>query len=263
MVYEVPSAAVEAECLRHRHLATVADPETIRLFDRVGVGAGWKCLEVGMGGGSIAAHLAERVGAQGEVLATDIDLRLKDTFLPHPPPHLQIKQHDITSDALPEKYFDLAHGRAVLEHLPEPEQGLAAMVAATRPGGWVIVEDSNWLLFDQQPMPEPFGEFMRLIRSLIESGVQDYQRNFSARIIPAMREAGLENIHCDGYFWGMEGGKPSLEFLILGFEWLIPELEKKNLVDGDLARRAIAQARQEDFMLISPTHVSAIGQVPA
>lgn len=263
MTYTVPSDAVEAEQLRHRHLATVADPWTIRMFDQAGVGADWKCLEVGMGGGSVAAHLAERVGPRGEVLATDIDLRLKDVFLSDPPPHLQIKQHDITADSLPQKYFDLSHGRAVLEHLPEPQKGLEAMVAATRPGGWVIVEGSNWVLFDQQPMPEPFGEFMRAMRGLVESGIQDHQRNFSSGVIPAIQQAGLENIHCEGHFWCMRGGQPSLEFLILGFEWAIPALEEQNLLDGDLARRAIAQSREEDFMLISPQTVAAMGQVPA
>src|SRR5262249_20305982 len=35
---------------------------------------GWRCLEVGAGRGSMAVWLAEQVGANGHVVATDIDV---------------------------------------------------------------------------------------------------------------------------------------------------------------------------------------------
>src|SRR5439155_17835889 len=50
-----------------------------RIFDplsrrrREMVQPGWRCLEVGAGRGSMAVWLAERVGASGQVVATDID----------------------------------------------------------------------------------------------------------------------------------------------------------------------------------------------
>ena len=56
-------------------LETLYDPWTIRHLELTGVGAGWQCLEVGGGGGSIAAWLARRVGPSGRVLVTDIDPR--------------------------------------------------------------------------------------------------------------------------------------------------------------------------------------------
>jgi hypothetical protein len=49
------------------------DPGTWALLESIGVGPGWRCLEAGAGGGSIAAWMAERVGPDGSVLATDID----------------------------------------------------------------------------------------------------------------------------------------------------------------------------------------------
>ena len=59
-------------------LEAVFDSGTIRYLDGIGVGDGWRCLEVGAGGGSIAAWLARRVGAGGCVLATDIDTRFAE-----------------------------------------------------------------------------------------------------------------------------------------------------------------------------------------
>ncbi|HET9109188.1 MAG TPA: hypothetical protein VFN78_00040, partial [Ktedonobacterales bacterium] len=48
------------------------DPGTIQHLEALGVGPGWRCLEVGAGAGSIAAWLCNRVGPEGSVLATDI-----------------------------------------------------------------------------------------------------------------------------------------------------------------------------------------------
>ena len=56
-------------------LSTLFDRESIQYLEDCGVGPGWKCLEVGGGGGSIAAWLAARVGPTGHVLVTDLDPR--------------------------------------------------------------------------------------------------------------------------------------------------------------------------------------------
>ena len=63
---------------RFAALAAVYDPMTIGHFDRLGVGPGWQCLEIGAGGGSVVRHLSERVGPSGRVLATDIEPRFLD-----------------------------------------------------------------------------------------------------------------------------------------------------------------------------------------
>ena len=51
--------AVERETeQRFGSLAALYDGRTIRFLEATGVGAGWRCLEIGAGGGSIAAWLA-------------------------------------------------------------------------------------------------------------------------------------------------------------------------------------------------------------
>lgn len=54
-------------------LAELFDPVTFRHLDALGLAAGWRCWEVGAGGPTVPARLAERVGPTGRVLATDID----------------------------------------------------------------------------------------------------------------------------------------------------------------------------------------------
>ena len=54
---------------------------------------------------------------------------------------LDVRGHRVVTDELDHAGFDLVHARAVLEHLPARDDVLARLVAALRPGGWLLVED--------------------------------------------------------------------------------------------------------------------------
>jgi tRNA A58 N-methylase Trm61 len=58
---------------RFTSLEALYDPWTIQHLERTGIAEGWSCLEIGGGGGSISAWLADRVGECGHVLVTDLD----------------------------------------------------------------------------------------------------------------------------------------------------------------------------------------------
>jgi SAM-dependent methyltransferase len=124
---------------RLRALEDLHDEATFGRLAALGVGAGWRCLEVGGGAGSVARWLADRVGDTGHVLATDLDPRFMETDARG---NLEVRRHDLLADPLAEGTYDLVHARAVLEHLPARELALARLVAATRPGGWVVIEDT-------------------------------------------------------------------------------------------------------------------------
>src|SRR4051794_28422354 len=103
-----------AERERLDSLTGLYDPGTLALCDRLGVGDGWHCLDVGAGTGSLAVALAERVGPTGSVTAVDIDTRFLE---PLASDRLAVIWGDITSDPLPAGGFDLVHARLPLEHL--------------------------------------------------------------------------------------------------------------------------------------------------
>ena len=63
-------AAEELEQARLALLEEVCDAQTVRQFDAIGVGVGWRCLDVGAGAGSTTRLLAERVGDTGSVGVT-------------------------------------------------------------------------------------------------------------------------------------------------------------------------------------------------
>jgi ubiquinone/menaquinone biosynthesis C-methylase UbiE len=117
------------------------DDLTIRVLETVGIRRGIRCLEVGAGGGSIAQWLCFRVGPTGHVVATDINT----TFLAAMQlPNLTVRRHDIVQDALEPQAFDLVHSRAVLQHLPERDTALSRMIAAVKPGGWIVLQGTDF-----------------------------------------------------------------------------------------------------------------------
>lgn len=103
---------------------------------------GWRVWEVGAGSPGVPAWLAARVGPGGRVLATDIDV----TWLGGPGRDYEIRRHDVGTEPAPAGGgggFDLVHARLVLVHVPERARALAGMVAALRPGGWLVVEEAD------------------------------------------------------------------------------------------------------------------------
>jgi SAM-dependent methyltransferase len=122
-------------------LQTLCDPGTISALEAIGVGPGWRCLEVAGGAGSIARWLCERVGESGSVTAVDLDPRFLEL---DPLPGLEIVRRDVVADGLPGDGYDLIHVRALLMHLARPDDLIAEMAARVRPGGVVLIEEADF-----------------------------------------------------------------------------------------------------------------------
>src|SRR5437867_894369 len=185
--------ALELEQERLRKLEEWLDPGTKRHLDEIGVGPGWRVLEVAAGAGSIARHLAERVGPEGSVLATDLDLKFLDDI---DLANVEVRKHDILADELPDDTFDLVHTRLLLMHLPAREEALKRMIAATKPGGYVFVEDMEMMTWiDITPAPA-MDRVRAAIFKLFEMAGAD---PFLGRTLPFMLDGvGLEDVWAEG-----------------------------------------------------------------
>jgi SAM-dependent methyltransferase len=152
----------DEERARLRLIEELNDPATTRRLSSLGLTSGWRCLELGAGAGSIACWLAARVGPSGQVVATDIDPRfLEDLKLPN----LEVRRHDIRTDTLEREAYDLVHCRNLLVHLSDPEQMARRMVAALRPGGWLLAEEPDLTVMvavsRDHPAADTFDSFLR------------------------------------------------------------------------------------------------------
>lgn len=181
-------------------LGELFDGVTRGHFDRLGVRAGSRCWEVGAGGTGIPEALAAAVGPTGHVLATDIDpswLKAGDGY--------EVRKHDVAADPPPEPgTFDLVHARLVLVHVPDRARALATMVAALRPGGWLLVEDADTALQplacldDSGPAQRRANRLRDAVRELLSRRGADLRYG---RTLPrALREAGLVDVAAAGSF---------------------------------------------------------------
>ncbi len=250
------SIALEHE--RLAHLAANHDRGSARLVASLGLTAGWRCLEVGAGQGSMARWLASAVGPSGQVTATDLDLQ----FVGEVPANVELLVHDIATDPLPVESFDLVHARAVLQHVPRRDDALANMVAATRPGGWVVVEDIDWLVFEHQQLPEPFATLHRTVRDTYTSA-SGYDGYWGRRLLDALATAGLVEVESKGRVTTMHGGQPSAEWYVMALERAGPVLVEGGQLDQAVVAEALAQARSPEFSVLSPLMISAWGRRPA
>jgi SAM-dependent methyltransferase len=111
-------------------------------LERLGVGPGWRCVDVGAGGGDVSVALAEIVGHTGRVYAVDSDPRARDEVARAAAAHSQVLAitqagEDLT---LPEP-VDLAFCRFLLLHVLDPAVVLRKMADAVKPGRWVVAQE--------------------------------------------------------------------------------------------------------------------------
>ena len=245
---------------RFAALATIYDPGTVRHLAALGVGAGWRCLEVGAGGGSVARWLSERAGPGGYVLATDVDIRhLGWLDLPNG----EVRRHDITTDPLPAAAFDLIHTRLVLGHLPGRETALRAMVGALRPGGWLLLEE-----FDAESMPadatlNPAERHMPLEvlqRRLMTARGVDLSLG---RTLPGRLEAhGLVEVEAEGQVFLWRGASPSARLRRANYEQLREAMLATNELTPEVFDAELAVLEDRAIMTLSPVLWAVRGRRP-
>jgi SAM-dependent methyltransferase len=233
------------------------DPKTKRRALSLGVGRGWRCLEVAAGGGSIARWLSEQVGDNGKVVATDINTVLLKSIEGS---NLQTLQHDILLGPPPEGNFDLVHSRWILHHLPDPEIAVRHMISALRPGGWLLLEEVDFFPVHASDNAD-YRDFMTaLVNTVVRASGRDC---FWARALPALVEdLGVQNIAGEGDFSLLKGGSEVAEFFALTAEQMREPMIASGAIDGEKLDRALDLLSQPSFWAFGGGGVAVWGQRP-
>jgi SAM-dependent methyltransferase len=247
--YLLDNAAPQAP-VRFGALSALYDCGTIQHLDNLPVGPGWNCLEVGGGGGSIATWLAARVGNTGRVLVTDLDPRFLDASKFS---NMEIRRHDIVTDPLPDAAFDLIHARLVLIHIPEREKVLARLVAALKPGGWIVEEefDSQSLHCDPLQMP---GE--------VHLKTQGVERRWGRLVHGRMRALGLVDVRAEARVSMWFGRSTGASLTRTNFEQLHDALITRGYVTEEEWEEDIARLDDPEFVMPSPIMWTTWGRRP-
>ena len=148
-------------------------------LERLGLSGGWRCVDVGAGGGDVSVALAEMVGRDGRVYAVDSDPRARDEVARAAATHTQVIALTQAGEdlSLPEE-VDLAFCRFLLLHVIEPIDVVRKMAGSVRPGGWVVAQEpiTSAGRIDGRPLSMP-----------------DARHPDVGAVLPALvRDAGLE-----------------------------------------------------------------------
>jgi SAM-dependent methyltransferase len=226
---------------------------------RIGLERGWRCLEIGGGGGGIARWLADQVGETGSVLCTDLDTRYLDSSARA---NLRIARHDIVSDPLPESEFDLIHVRLVLNFLVERSAVLDRLVAALRPGGWLVVEDfdNGTLRADPaiNPVEMPLAATIAVRAFMARNGSDDVF--WGRRLYGEFRRRALTQVHAEGRALMWDRLNPGVALQRVNFDQLGPQLVAQKLITPEQLSADRLRLAAEDYVQPSPIMWSVAGQ---
>ncbi|MCW2593965.1 MAG: hypothetical protein JWQ86_6392 [Mycobacterium sp.] len=236
-------------------LGAAYDPPSIELAQRLGMRAGWRCLEAGAGGGSFARWLCSAALPSGRVLAMDADPRhLADL----PDRGGEVAQIDLTADELPERAFDFVHTRLVLLHIAERDNVLERLARAVAPGGLLVLEESDTFgVLDE--MRGAFGDVWRVFSRSTEIGGADQTW---ARDLPVRLQAlGLVDVEASADIPMFRGGSPLARMWNLTWVQIHDKLVALG-VSPEVIAAAQAELEDEQRWFCAPPTVRAWGRAP-
>jgi len=122
-------------------LKTWLGPATELMLDMAQVKKGYRILDIAAGAGEQSITAAERVGAYGFVLATDLAPKILEYALElakekgiH---NMEVKEMDGENLTVPDNSFDTVISRVGLIFFPDQQKALKEMLRVLKPGGFV------------------------------------------------------------------------------------------------------------------------------
>jgi SAM-dependent methyltransferase len=251
-----------AERDRIGSLERMLDPGTESLLTELGVGPGWRCLEVGAGAGSTTRWLADRVGPDGHVLATDT----QTTFLePLRGPTVDVLRHDMCTEPPPATGLDLVHVRWMLHWPAARRDALRTMVACLRPGGVLLAEEPVVVTAFEGSVDPVVGPVLTAAIGLLQEMAGGMDAAYGRRLFHDMNAEGLVDLHSAGRTHVLRGGDAGS-----GATWLRHTVEKvrdripgRDGVTAQDVAHVLDLLDDPDFAMLAPTTLAVRGRRPA
>ena len=251
--YAFPHSAQD-ESRRLQLLEQRLDPLTKRRIQRLGVGKGARCLEIGGGRGSITRWLSDVVGPTGRVTATDLQLGFLTEI---DASNVEVLRHDIRTGTFPPGSFGLIHARAVLMHISPSVDVLRRIVTWLAPGGWLVLEEPD------------FGMWIGDADPVWATSPQTTQVAFPGlalsqgrSLLRQVHQLGLTGVGADAEIDIVQAGTDLAEFYQLSQAALaLPKVQAGALSRAE-ATALIDRPGDDDFLACGFVHIGVWGRRP-
>ena len=251
--YAFPHSAKD-ESRRLDLLEQRLDPLTKRRIQRLGVGAGARCLEIGGGRGSITRWLSDVAGPTGRVTATDLQTGFLSAIGAS---NVEVVRQDIRSGTFPPGSFDLIHTRALLMHISPGVDLLHRMVSWLAPGGWVVLEEPD------------FGMWMGDADAVWAAAPASAKAAFPGLalsqgrdLLRQVHQLGLEDVGADAEIDIIRAGTDLAEFYQLSQAALALPKVQAGVLSLEQATGLIDRPGDDDFLACGFVHIGVWGRRP-
>ncbi|MEU3839384.1 class I SAM-dependent methyltransferase [Streptomyces sp. NPDC028635] len=249
-----PDQAGEGE--RIDYGALTYDDITLARLRALGVGPGWRCLDVGAGTGTVSRRLLEECEVAG-VVAVDRDARF---LTERSVPGLDVREADVTAAGFVSERFRLVHARFVLMHLPEHRRLVTALADLVEPGGVLVLSDAVDLTSDRTPST-PYTAVMRAmwqgLRATIGTDV-----SWVPSYPHLLQEAGLRPVAAEMHVPPLLPGSPISRFWADTWERSRAAMLATGLVDAAAVDEAIRYLDSDACAALSAGMLTAWGWKP-
>ena len=166
------------------------------MLDQIGVDKNWWTIDVGCGPLGILDLLAESTGPGAEVIGLERDPNMlefgHELMAQRGLDSVRLIQGEAHDTGMPTSSFDLAHARLLLVNVPDPMGVVAEMARIARPGGWVALEEVDWLSWVCEPMHPAWARLLQINAEIWGKRGMDV---FIGRKLPRMLiQAGLTDV---------------------------------------------------------------------
>ena len=263
--FEYMLGEADEECSRLLAQCAALQETSIKLLDQLPIQAGWRALDVGCGPRGILDLLSYRVGPTGRVMGLDYQPRMIESAAhwigERCLPNVDLICASAEACPLPSNSFDMAHARLLLINVPRPENIVREMARLVRPGGWIAIQERDWLSWVCIP-PHPAWETLREHLAATWSGNVHIGRSLS----DLLRQAGLTDIHVAAHAQVTQPGDLPHDLLLYFAQRARNQLLNSGRLNSQDYDRLVDELRQHLYqphcLTLDALLVQAWGRVP-
>lgn len=166
------------------------------LMGQILVRRGWRCLDLGCGARGVLRPLSQAMAGTGTILGVEDDATQLDVarhwLQREPLDGVELLEADPYSVRLPRKSFDLAHARFLFCCHDRENRLLAELIAVTKPGGVVAIEEPDATTWGCSPDRPGFVALAHAVQKAVRRSGADL--NVGRRLLGMLRIAGLRDV---------------------------------------------------------------------